>query len=383
MRTRPRRLAAGFVAAMLALAGCSIIVPSSVPAYHCLPGDPAACPASLVCDPTTLRCVGAGADGDAGDVDVTEDPADAGDDLPVDGALRPSPLGGKCVVDGDCEDGLLCGTSTLLTTAIVPVNSQPICTKPCCSTTECAPGFVCFSAATGGNFCVAADRAERTPPPAGGKSAGGSCTKATDCRSGLCAGRCQDAPGTACNTAEDCPSGACSGSRRCVDTCCASSDCTGGSTCRILTVATHVVWSCGAPNSGSAVKDLGETCSATSECKNDNCVGFPEPAKKCTPPCCTSKDCAALGFADHVCAYGESGNDRIKWCFAVPSGDGGATSAALGAACNANFDCASRYCDAELRKCLNVCCTDEDCGDDEACRPSPVGTPLLRCVKDR
>jgi hypothetical protein len=375
MRARLRRAMFYALATALGLAGCSVLVPSEVPDFHCTAGGALSCPSGLVCDATLLVCV-APSNADAGDDVVSdEDASDASTDR--DPTTGPSPLGGDCVVDGDCETGLLCGTSTLLTTAIVPVNSQPICTKPCCSTTECAAGFVCFSGATGGNYCVSAEKADRTPPTAGGKSAGQSCSVGTECRSGLCAGRCQNAPGVACDKASDCQSGGCSGTRRCVDTCCGANECASGSTCRILTVDTHVVWSCGAPNSGSGAKDLDASCTATTDCKNDNCVGFPQ--KRCTPPCCRTSDCTALGFTNFVCAYGQNGNDRIKWCFEPTGG----ADAPLGATCTADFDCTSRYCDGELRKCLNVCCTDDDCAKDESCRPSPVGTPLLRCVKDR
>jgi hypothetical protein len=107
-------------------------------------------------------------------------------------------------------------------------------------------------------------------------------------------------------------------------------------------------------------------------------VGIPA---KCAPPCCKTSDCSALGLTDSVCAYGHAGNDQLKWCVA-PLADAG-SGAPLGAKCTDDFDCASRYCDAELRTCMNVCCTDDDCTGGARCVPSPVGTPLLRCVKPR
>jgi len=340
--------------AAAALGGCSLIVPGEVPEYRCLGADPTSCPTGLVCDPVSLLCVSTPSQGDGGDEDLLPDEEaglDAGRDR--DAPSGPSPIGGDCIVDGDCALGLLCGTSTLLTTAVVPVNSKPLCTKPCCTSADCPAGFVCFSGGTGGNYCVDAAKADRTPPTTGGRTAGQPCTDHEQCRSGLCT------------------------SGRCVDTCCDPGDCATGSTCRISTVDAHTIWTCGAPNGGAA-KELGATCVENSDCKNDNCVQPFSSSRRCTPPCCRSKDCTDLGFTDNVCAYGSEGNDQLKWCF-EPNANG----KALGATCTANADCASRYCDSELGRCANVCCTNADCASGETCRPSPVGTPFLRCVKNR
>ncbi len=345
------------LAIVAALAGCSLIVPGEVPSYHCTASDPASCPSGLVCDPASLVCVLPSSQDDAGDDDVNpeeEAGLDAGRDQ--DAPTGPSPLGGNCIVDGDCETGLLCGTSTLLTTAIVPVNSKPICTKPCCTSADCASGFVCFSGGTGGNYCVVAAKAKRTPPTTGGRTAGQACTDDGQCRSGLCAG------GT---------------TKRCVDTCCAPDECATGTTCRVSTVNAHASWVCGEPNPAPA-KDLKVQCSATSDCKNDNCVQPFSASPRCTPPCCSTKDCNALGFTNNVCAYGLAGNDQLKWCY-EPNNNG----KAVGATCTDNSECGSRYCDSELGRCANVCCTTADCANGETCRPSPVGTPFLRCVKNR
>lgn len=354
------------------LVGCSLIVPSAVPDYRCTGDAPSSCPSGMVCDAASLMCVAPSALPDGGDED-TSPGIDAAPDR--DGPSGPSPLGGECVVDGDCSAGLLCGTSTILTTRIVPANSKPICTKPCCSSTDCDPGFVCHAAATGGNYCVTAERADRTLPSSGASAIGQTCASAADCRFGLCTGRCQNDASKFCDKSDDCGGSSCV-NRRCSDSCCDSVPCTSGSTCRVMTVATHTVWACGAVNAGG--KDLGAVCTQNSECRNDNCVGFP--TQRCTPPCCSSADCTTLGFANNVCAYGQNGNDRIKWCFEPNSAPGAAT---IGGACALDTDCLSRYCDSELRVCLKVCCTDGDCATDERCRPSPVGTPYLRCVADR
>ena len=61
------------------------------------------------------------------------------------------------------------------------------------------------------------------------------------------------------------------------------------------------------------------------------------------------------------------------------SGTTGSDSPA-GAACTDDSTCQSDYCDGELKKCLNVCAKDSDCGTSESCRPSAANTPYLRCV---
>lgn len=337
------------------LAGCSLIVPGEVPSYRCSGEDPSACPTGLVCDSVALVCVSPSSIVDGGDEQAVP-VEDAGPDVvgEEDAPSGPSPVGGSCVDDSNCASGLLCGTSTILTTAIVPTNAQSVCTRPCCRSADCAAGFVCFPGGTGGNYCVAAGKAGRTPPTTGGKSGGQSCADHDECRSGLCT------------------------ASRCVDTCCEPSQCASGTTCRIATVNAHVTWACGVPNGGAAL-DLNGTCLGdNARCKNDNCVQPFSATHRCTPPCCSASDCSALGFAGNVCAYGQAGTDQLKWCYEANAGG-----KAAGSSCSASADCASRYCDAELKQCANTCCADADCAGSEVCRPTLSGTPFLRCVKPR
>lgn len=352
MTFRARRVLSSTAALAIGLAGCSLIVPGELPRFHCTGSDPSACPSGLVCDTATLVCVTPSSLTDASDGDVLPDD-EAGTDAKSEDASPPGPaaIGGSCVVDRDCASGLLCGSSTILTTAIVPVNTKSVCTKPCCRSSDCGSGFVCFPGGTGGSYCVDAKKADRTPPATGGKTGGQACSGPSDCRSGLCS------------------------DGRCVDTCCGPDQCASGTTCRIATVATHVAWMCAPPNA-SASLDIGDPCTANADCLNDNCVQPFSAGKRCTPTCCSANDCAALGLADNVCAYGQAGNDHLKWCF-----EPNASGKAVGSACSANADCASRYCDAELGKCANVCCTSADCNTGESCLPTPGGTPFLRCVR--
>jgi hypothetical protein len=346
MTRRCARALFGLVFVAFAAGGCQLLVGSDVPEFRCTGDSASSCPSGTACDVSLGRCVAGAippeAGGDIGAPDVDEGGRDA------DGG--PLALGEPCRVDVDCQSDL-CGTSTILTTTITQ-SAGPICTKTCCTSADCPSMFVCFGGGTGGNYCVPAEKAKRAPPATGGRSPGSNCDENGDCRSGLCEGS------------------------RCLDTCCHPGDCAGDTICRIKSVSApapaHNVWVCARPEA-SGVKDPGATCSDNFECKSDNCVGFPE--RRCSPPCCSPQSCAAQGFASR-CGYGSSGSDQLKWCF---FGDGGGA-LPLDAACEDNFNCASDYCDADLKKCAQVCCVDTDCPASQECRPSPVGTPFLRCV---
>jgi hypothetical protein len=336
--------------AFASLGACQLIVPGEAPEVSCASTDPTACPSGTTCDLSVGKCVAGVVPNDAGEDADAPAPRDGGKE--AEGAVDTGGLGMTCVVDSECNSGL-CGTSTVLTTSIISAADKPICTTTCCTSEDCPTSFVCFNGGTGGSYCVPSSKADRSPPPTGGGSAGAVCGENEDCRSGLC------------------------DEGRCIDTCCLASDCAAGTTCRVKNVEVpapgHFIWACAAPNPDSLDAGPDSACSLQADCQNDNCVGFP---KRCTPSCCTAAQCAEQGFTTSACAYGRTGNDQLKLC--TPPGSGGA---ALGTDCADDRDCTSRLCDPELRKCAQVCCTDDDCPDESAgCAPSKSGTPFLRCV---
>jgi hypothetical protein len=347
-RVHLRPAIASAVACVAALVGCQLLVPGDVPEFRCVGSDPSACPLGLVCDTTTSRCVQPASIQDAGEERVVDDdPPDA----PIDDAeAGPADIGGACINDEDCKPGLLCGDSFSLTSAII--DNKGLCTKPCCTSDDCPPSFVCFGAGTGGSYCVPADKAQRSPT--GFNKPGEACDSGADCRSGLCNGG------------------------RCVDGCCSADDCAEGTTCRIFHVEVpppaRETWACAAPAIGVGV---GQSCQGGVKCQNDNCAGTP---LKCRPPCCNSQECVAIGSNFGVCAYGAIllSNTFEKWC--LDENQKGPK--ALGESCSGHHDCESLFCDYQSKKCLAVCCVDEDCRPGEVCRPSPVTTPYLRCVPD-
>jgi len=349
-------------AALAALAaGCSLIVGSDVPEFTCASASASACPSGLTCDLTTKKCV-APTDGaipsETGGDDAGED---AGDGSAVDADAGPLDLGSACRVNDDCKSKL-CGTSTILTTAITTA-SGPICTTPCCTSAECSPTFVCINGGTGGGYCVPAALAQRQPPASGGKGPGATCATNQECRSGLC-----DKPDA--------------GTARCLDTCCAESTCTGGTTCRLKIVAMpttaslHEVWVCAEART-TGVKAPGDACGDFGEsCRSDLCL--PVGGGLCRPSCSSTAACRTIsGFTGTGrCVYGNNGSEYFKYC---QQNAGGAT-VAKGQPCTTPGECVTGHCDAETKKCEEVCARDSDCLPSESCKPAAVNTPFLRCV---
>lgn len=345
---RLRHAIVSAIVATMAAVGCQALVSSDIPDFKCASTDPSACPAGMTCDLGTQTCIAGAAEG--GDEPTTEE--DAGDaSVDVDAGL--APLGASCRLDTECASRI-CGTSTNLTTTIVPAGQLPICTRTCCTSNDCPSSFVCFGAATGGNYCVPASRAGATPPATGGAAAGASCTTNNQCRSG----RCVSMTGIG---------------MRCLDTCCLGANCTSPTICRItsFTNPTRIGWGCGQT---IGTRDAGAVCAQTTDCKNDNCIGVSSD-RLCRPSCCGTASCGGEGFPGGVCAYTLFGGDYWKSCLTTPGPK------AVGQTCGTDTECASRYCDGELNRCADVCCTDSDCGGGRRCAPSAVGTPFLRCVQ--
>ena len=338
-------------------AGCSLIVSGDVPEFQCDGTSLSACPSGQQCDRATRKCTSLDGsvvdpDGSVRDV-VTDDVRDSGSD--ADASVSPGELGAKCRLDVECKSKL-CASGTILTTTITSATG-PICTTPCCTSSECPASFVCFNGGTGGSYCVPKGLAQRTPPATGGLLGGASCVANTDCRSGLCTGT----------------------PKTCLDTCCALTDCSGATTCRLASISApapaHDVWVC-APADPFATKLPGDPCMNSSECQSGNCIGL-NFGRICRPPCSNTASCRAVpGFAAGHCLYGTSGNDSFKFCFVSTT----TSDSDAGVMCTDDATCKSDFCDAELKACANVCGKDSDCAPNESCRPSGVNTPYLRCV---
>jgi hypothetical protein len=286
------------------------------------------CTAPMICDPTTQEC---------------ENPP----------SVNP---GGTCATASECNSGI-CGTTTILG-SVAP--SAGACTEPCCVSSDCPAGLVCYAAGTGGNYCV-------DPSTLSGRSATVG----------------EGAGGAACSTNSDCRSGSCEG-QKCADSCCSNAGCSNGTICGLGSDGT---FGCMAP----AGRDSGsDNCNQDSDCQDSVCLNYTITGR-CAVPCCGSSTCAPidLGFAGSyttICyeldnQYESSlGNNVAPVCAYVTDNVG---SGAVGASCSSNSDCRSDLC-LSGEGCSDVCCTDADCaagGDNWKCRPTTVGSgQYLRCV---
>lgn len=268
-----------------------------------------------VCDPGTLECV---------------KPASKN-------------IGEGCKSDAECIAGAFCAGADVLGVG-APTGS--VCTRTCCRSDQCPTmptSTVCYGSGRG-NFCVAASVLGRT---AGGSPAGASANAGSQCRSGLVA------------------------NGKCMDVCCAGSDCMmGGTACIVTNVDGHQTLGCGAP----ASSDCGT-------CTDGTCVGYGGifgTTWSCRPSCCGSGSCPGLTIFPTVCWNEPFGPDFAPLCTEPYSSVG---AKGVGEACTQAADCRSRRC-FNSSYCTDVCCMDRDCPAGFQCRPVIQGNaPLLRCLK--
>lgn len=366
-------LAAAFPFLMTGSEGCEALVGGDVPTFECASG-PAACPGDGVCDPISRQCVapcsrtpcasGLVCDPSSNVCVEPEGGDDSSGSAGSDGASEaPSQESGP--VESGCGGGLTCACSaaTSCTSGICATqdtvpgpatgldDGTSFCTQPCCTSSDCGAGTVCFAAvsnSTGGNYCV--DPAWLMRTGGTGTAVGGArCASDSDCRSGLC-----NTDGT------------------CADTCCstnASSTQCSGTECRFDTFPglaswdqSYVAW-CGSGGS----RGNGQECENPSACQSELCLGTG--MSTCSNACRTTADCGAHQSCAYLTIAGKSG--VVAACLA------GAGPKAVGEACTRDADCQSQFCDAtsEPQHCSDVCFTDADCKAEVPtwrCRPEQV-----------
>lgn len=268
----------------------------------------------------------------------------------------------------------------------------------CSTSAECSDPEVCvIDLTTGTGTCGVAN----------GGGTGESCSSGSDCASGICLnGLCADP----CRTEADCPAGfQCDTSTIpltgggsvdlavCVpegEPCLSNEQCSGADVCVVDRSGNAVELSCGTPVGGG---NLGDTCTADSQCKSNLCLDG-----TCTLPCERPVDCANDG--SYICdaasvttAGGSenvnvcqprpadvclsdaqcSGNDRcvasrtatdVEFGCGAPNQGGGET----GAACMGDGDCAQNLCVNNV--CAGPCQGNGDCAAaaDYACELTSV-----------
>jgi hypothetical protein len=387
-------VAGAWLAVLVGAGGCEVAVGGTIPAYNCLtPGAAGECPNNQVCN-THNQCVpvcqpntcasgeacdtgsglcttvdsGMGADVVVVDTGVTPDTSTPDTSVPPDTSTPdtstmpdssgpcPGGIGCSCGGAGMCTSGV-CGDQLTVTPGLYSANgSQDLCVQPCCTSTDCPSGSVCFATAAGGNYCV--------PPGLIGRSTsigtgggGATCQNARDCRSGLCT------------------------ASHCVDTCCsgqATGECSGTSVCTFSAFPGSGIDVHFGPNcaSVSGSQPNGHSCSSNSECASQICAADSMFGNNyCHAACRNNNDCT--GTCDQgpcACTYVEpnSNSDLVAACV----GSGG--NVGEGQSCNpagtsASDSCANGFCDTNTMKCTSVCFTNADCTvAGQHCRPELV-----------
>jgi hypothetical protein len=253
-------------------------------------------------------------------------------------------IGCGCMGATDCNTGI-CADQLTLTAALFAVVGVNVCTLPCCTSTDCPSGTVCFGTGRGGNYCVLPKWIGRNGGVGGGQG-GSSCSGPADCRSGVCSmAKCAD---TCCSTAQE------------------TMECASGTVCRFAQFPgngfdTHETAWCGPNNGGSAG---GTACVADRNCLSGKCNVL------CEAVCRTSAECGA----NLACSYGlapttlPANQDIIEACMATTG------NTPNGGNCTSNADCQSAFCDGSMpmHHCTDACATDADCKAGMHCRPEFV-----------
>jgi len=311
--------------------------------------DEGVCGGGLTCIPTTGKCVdpcklGTCPPGSLCDPETREC---------VNGTKQPP--GSPCIAAAECVAGYDCIYESAVGASVLPEPGKGICSKTCCTSSDCPAGLVCYAPGTSGKYCV--DPAKLGRPPPGNAAPGETAASAEGCRSGLLE------------------------NGQCVDVCCLESDCRGGTHCTLGDVSGHTTFAC-RPWSGTKGQD--STCSGgNGDCRSGACVPQNWPfTSRCVDTCCGSTSCKDLLQGTVVseyptrCAYFHLGNGSDLFPLCAAAAPAGTT--ALGGTCGTNDDCRSGVCLGSV--CSDVCCTDKDCAAVAGMRCKAINNQL-RCSK--
>ena len=336
------------------------------------------CGANEKCDEGAQTCVAQGAHGglvadanasDSADAaDAIGANADGSDDRRADasrgtgGTIPNDPpptcrdIGCACVGPSGCASGI-CGDTLTLTQDATRAAGGNVCTSPCCTSTDCPLGAVCFGAGTGGNYCVRRELLGRSAAR-GEKAGGDACAASSDCRSGLCG-----AEGT------------------CEDTCCSQSSpaCAPQSACVLAPFAgasfdTHLTFRCASRQAGGEYK---AECARATDCRSRVCENG-----RCGTPCRATSECGTGAACGNSAFKGAA--DLVATCEVSSA----SPPSPLGAACTGDSTCASLDCNDSTHTCSDVCFSDTDCKTAAGykCRPTTFAlqfggmVTVLACV---
>lgn len=267
------------------------------------------------------------------------------------------PVGGACNYDSECQTSLCVPRQASRIPADIAVGSVGVCSRMCCSDSDCGSSELCWASGTGTQVCL--------PRAIFGGSTHGApssavCSSGGDCPD-VCRATVDDAYETANRVAAECISGNMNDV-----TCTAGRDILGYyDSCWGMTGRPYCIGgTCG-------VHD----CVDSSDCDSGACVG-----SICVDGCGRTEDCRAgvsgSAFEQVYCSYrtltvdGQRGVRPV--CTYAPRGTG-----RTGTTCTSDGDCRDRTCiDSRGRttavdlRCADTCCHDEHCGPSEQCRPT-------------
>ncbi|MFN3198723.1 MAG: hypothetical protein ACE366_09980 [Bradymonadia bacterium] len=283
---------------------------------RCVPADPNDCRQSGVC-PDGWMC-----DQNTGDCNPPGPP-------PM------GSLGDDCQTDDECNSGLCLQVA-------VAGDPQSVCAQLCCASFECPPNFGCLYL-NGVKYCLP----DRIFPPGVEftSNAGQTCgPTGNSCRSGLC------------DVGDD----------QCQGGCCTDVDC-GGRICTWRNVNGGQRMMCDVPL-GIGFGRTGDDCSQFLEldCLGGICI-FADNRAQCADPCCSARDCPN-GYQCNQVLSGVDNRSITTACAPLPRGE-----LPFGSECvsGAGQACQSGLCVED--RCVEPCCSTEDCPAGSVCLPRDNG----------
>ncbi len=237
-------------------------------------------------------------------------------------------LGDGCAGSDDCASPMYCQPMS---------GSQAVCSKDCNpSAKNCPGGFSCvpFQNDPNKGACI------KGGGPSPSKDLGQSCKSSNECKSQLCVNE--------------------GNGQFCRQPCGSDGKCPSGQKCSLFAGKNYGACFPDQGNQPPALKDNGESCQSSTECKSDLCVGGGQ-SGSCVQDCGPAKPCAS-GYA----------------CVKISGGGGVCFKAGqkkLGDACEDSLSCAGGLCAASGGKyiCSQPCSASNKCPPDFTCYPLSGG----------
>ena len=253
--------------------------------------------------------------------------------------------------------------------------SGAICTKPCCSSTQCGDALtaVCAPSPNGASMCMPGALFNRGQVGIAGLGAPcGTSDPPTFCRSGFCV------------------DGACN------DVCCKDANCAG--TAKPACVKNYLSdespirygYQCGVAKGTKPYASPSDSCTQDSQCQSYACDLDTDVGTFCAKDCCVSSECGSVNLFgidtyQIACVYSTSAHGLVRSCAAASDAWG---TGVLGDACTLDTDCSTDKCIADeqgAQYCTDTCCKNDDCGGGVFhCGPylAPGDTvAVFRCIR--